>query len=253
MGHFAQREFVEEAEIPSMFRFPNTKKLKISCVVTECEGNCETRSCDTDSSASSLLERTTASTESEDYQKVWTIVNLEETVEPLPMVSESVDDEEIVRQVMRDVETPPPNLIVQKTRDKVYHSDCISESDFKLLYYLCIFLASECESRIFHRPISIFPVCSIVGFTMNIVMAIMLKRRSAKKPKRCSVPVEQLQIPKTTVVQPDFWIIENAKGTLDIATRRQTTVVSDVPEHEYFEESHDSLSSYASVRNEIVN
>ncbi|CAI2350997.1 unnamed protein product [Caenorhabditis sp. 36 PRJEB53466] len=220
MGNFARRESVEEAEIPSMFRFPNAQQLKISCVVTECDGNCETRSCDTDSSASSLLEKTTASVESDEQQTVWIVVNLEEAVAALPELSDSADDEVIVHHVARDAETPPPTLIVQKNRDEYYENECISEAEFKLMYYLCIFLA----------------ICSIVGFTMNIVLAIILKRRSAKKSKK-QLPVEQLQIPKSSVVQPDFWIIENAK---------------EAPEMNYFEQRRDSLSSYASKPNRRI-
>ncbi|KAF1758644.1 hypothetical protein GCK72_015103 [Caenorhabditis remanei] len=229
MGHFARRESVEEAEIPSMFRFPNAKQLQISCIVTDCDGKCEARTCDSDASASSLLERTTASTESEEFQRVTVIVNLEEEkVEMVkveePLISEAVHDQEvIVHHVARDAETPPPNLIVQKNRDDVVQSECISEHEFNLLYYLCIFLA----------------VCSILGFTMNIVLALMLKRRSDKSAKRKPLPVEQLQIPKSTVTPPDFWIIENAKETEE-------------PEPNYYAARRDSFSSYASKPNRRI-
>lgn len=222
MGHFARRESVEEAEIPSMFRFPNAKQLRISCIVTDCDGKCEPRTCDSDASASSLLERTTASTESEEFQRVSVIVNLEEDtkVEDPMMVQE--DQEVRVHHVTRDAETPPPNLIVQKARDEVVQSECISEHEFNLLYYLCIFLA----------------VCSILGFTMNIVLALILKRRSAKSAKRKPMAVEQLQIPKSTVVQPDFWIIESAKEP--------------EPEPNYYAPRRDSFSSYASKPNRRI-
>uniref|UniRef100_A0A8R1ITQ2 ZP domain-containing protein n=1 Tax=Caenorhabditis japonica TaxID=281687 RepID=A0A8R1ITQ2_CAEJA len=204
MGNFARRESVEEAEIPSMFRFPNAKQLHISCIVTECDGSCETRSCDTDSSASSLLEKTTASVESEDFQRVSTIVNLDEAVEitPSPIInlSDSVDEDVNVHHVARDDENAPANLIVQKNQDEIYQAERVSEAEFKLLYYLCIFLA----------------ICSIAGFTMNIVLAIMLKRRGNKgKSMRNSIPAEQLVIPKSAVVPPDFWITEQAKGSPD--------------------------------------
>lgn len=226
MGHFARRESVEEAEIPSMFRFPNAKQLKISCIVTECDGKCEERTCDSDSSASSLLERTTASTESEDFQRVSIIVNLEEEAVKLedPIIAASLNDEDIVHHVSRDAETPPPNLIVQKNRDEVIQSECYSQTEFNLLYYLCIFLA----------------VCSIVGFTMNIVLALILRRRSIKSAKRKPLPVEQLQIPKSTVVQPDFWIIENAKDN------------TPEPEPTYFAARQGSFSSYASKPNRRI-
>lgn len=227
MGHFKRREYVEEAEIPSMFRFPNAKLLKIECIVTECEGKCEERTCDSDSSASSLLERTTASTESEEFQRVSVIVNLEEEKkeeEPLPPVIEELadDDKEVVHLVARDAETPPPNIIVQKNRDEVIQSECYSQTEFNFLYYLCIFLA----------------VCSILGFTMNIVLALLLRRRSMKAQKRKPLPVEQLQIPKSTVVQPDFWIIEGAKDP--------------EPEPTYFPTRRDSFSSYASKPNRRI-
>ncbi|CCD70963.1 ZP domain-containing protein [Caenorhabditis elegans] len=221
MGHFARRESVEEAEIPSMFRFPNAKQLKISCIVTECDGSCEARTCDQDSSASSLLERTTASAESEEFQRVSIIVNLEEA--DLPVLAEAVDEPVMVHHVARDAETPPPNLIVQKSRDEIYQTECVSVNEFNLLYYLCIFLA----------------VCSIVGFTMNIVLALMLKRRSAKKSKRHSIPVEQLQIPKSSVAPPDFWITENGKEEQE-------------PEPSYYAPRRDSFSSYASKPNRRV-
>lgn len=226
MGHFARRETVEEAEIPSMFRFPNAKQLKISCIVTECDRKCESRTCDSDSSASSLLERTTASTESEEFQRVTVIVNLEEEEKIAEsVIAETVQDQEvIVHHVARDAETPPPNMIVQKSRDEVIQSECISETHFNLLYYLCIFLA----------------VCSILGFTMNIVLALMLKRRASKSAKRKPLPVEQLQIPKSTVVQPDFWIIENAKET------------EPEPEPNYYPPRRDSFSSYASKPNRRI-
>ncbi|ULT97281.1 hypothetical protein L3Y34_005238 [Caenorhabditis briggsae] len=223
MGHFARRESVEEAEIPSMFRFPNAKQLKVSCIVTDCDGKCEARTCDSDASASSLLERTAASTESEEFQKVSVIVNLEEgreKVEDLMLLN----DQEVERVRQRDAETPPPNLIVQKNRDEVVQSQCISENEFNLLYYLCIFLA----------------VCSILGFTMNIVLALILKRRSKKSSdKRKPIPVEQLQIPKSTVAPPDFWIHEDAKDSPE-------------PEPSYYIPRRDSFSSYASKPNRRI-
>lgn len=231
MGHFARRESVEEAEIPSMFRFPNAKQLKITCIVTDCDGKCEERTCDSDSSASSLLERTTASTESEEFQKVSVIVNLEEEEVPStpespeilqdPVVLEPVNDE-IVHHVERDAEIPPPNLIVQKSRDVL--PECYSITEFNMLYYLCIFLAA----------------CAIIGFTMNIVLALMLRRRSIKSAQRKkTLAVEQLQIPKSTVVQPDFWIIENDKKTPE-------------PEPTYYPARRDSFSSYASKPNRRI-
>ncbi|CAO4375136.1 unnamed protein product [Caenorhabditis nigoni] len=223
MGHFARRESVEEAEIPSMFRFPNAKQLKISCIVTDCDGKCEARTCDSDASASSLLERTTASTESEEFQKVSVIVNLEEEREKVEDLM-LLNDQEVERVRQRDAETPPPNLIVQKNRDEVVQSQCISENEFNLLYYLCIFLA----------------VCSILGFTMNIVLALVLKRRSKKSSdKRKPIPVEQLQIPKSTVAPPDFWIHEDAKDSPE-------------PEPSYYIPRRDSFSSYASKPNRRI-
>uniref|UniRef100_A0A1I7UFP7 ZP domain-containing protein n=1 Tax=Caenorhabditis tropicalis TaxID=1561998 RepID=A0A1I7UFP7_9PELO len=225
MGHFTRREYVEEAEIPSMFRFPNAKQLMISCTVTECDGKCEERTCDSDSSASSLLERTTASTESEEFQKVSVIVNLEEEEQtPEPLVAELADDE-VVHHVARDAETPPPTLILQKNRDEVIQSECYSQTEFNILYYLCIFLA----------------ICSIIGFTMNIVLALILRRRSMKSAKRKKIlQVEQLQIPKSSVVQPDFWIMENAKDTPE-------------PESTYYAPARrDSFSSYASKPNRRI-
>ncbi|CAB3406389.1 unnamed protein product [Caenorhabditis bovis] len=187
MGDFKRREFVEEADVPSMFKFPAASELRIACVVTSCDGvECERRSCRDSASTSTLLERTTASIETDDVQTATIVVGLQKRR----------------RETTATTSTPaiPQVGLIRKDDSMVAAAapsshECVSEFEFKLLYYLCIFLA----------------VASIIGFTMNIILCVMLRRRRTQKPKKRHVPAShQLQLPKGANKPPDFWIVEEA-------------------------------------------
>ncbi|CAI5449279.1 unnamed protein product [Caenorhabditis angaria] len=196
MSDFARRDYVEEAEIPSMFRFPAAMKLEITCAVIDCDGkSCGERNCASESVK--LLEKTTASLESEDTRKVTLVVDIYQD-----HIVSSTTSMPSSAEVRTTTTTVVPSLILaddpeEVLKDSPIHSTqhCISQYDFKTIYALCLFLA----------------VCSIVGFTMNIVLCIMLRRKSAKLNEKKKVPSEIIPIPKSTVNHPDFWIMENAK------------------------------------------
>lgn len=185
MGNFVRKDVVEEADVPSMFRFPDSRHIKISCVVNQCDGVCEKRSCDSEGSASSILDRTTASVESEETQIASITVHVENQ---MLLMNDSPE-------VRTSTSRPKESLIIRKIEEKseaVERMECPTQFDLDVMYYLCVFLA----------------FCSIIGFSLNIFLCLLLKRKTMEKRQKPLATLVSPPATKASSNHPDFWIAE---------------------------------------------
>ncbi|CAI4227207.1 unnamed protein product [Auanema sp. JU1783] len=199
-GDFVRGPSGFTSSFPSMFRFPSSNLMTISCDVHTCDGSCEDYDCNTTSNEiPKLLEETTTMEIDSDVDDVSTTIKiLDKKAFRRPIIDSIIQDDvpitstEIIKtQNVSIVSTSTlPSTLEPRSQ---HYDECIRPADVDILYALCIFLT----------------VCSTLGFTINIIFGCLLWRNRNTK-RFDNTPKISKTIPPSAA-PTDFWILDSNK------------------------------------------